>query len=214
MKIGNKKIKKVNETKYLGVILDEHLSWKPHLETLNRKLSRGKGILYKLKQFTTNEMLRTSFFSFFQSHLNYNILNWSCAYSSNIKCIKTSLNKAVRILAPDNGTKEAYQCQKILDFENLRKYNYSRLMWKLYNNDLPSSIETIFSSHSSERELRNRNRFPGKRFIPIYRTAYKERFLSNTAPVIWNELPENIKSMTSFKLFTKKLYSFLLNEIL
>ena len=174
LKIGKKRIKEVNETKYLGVILDKHLSWKSHLETLNRKLSRGIGILYKLKQFATNEILRTSFFSFFQSHLNYNVLNWSCAYASNMKRIKTSLNKAVRILSPDKGTKVAFQDQKILDFESFKKFNYSRFMWKVYNKELPSSIENIFLSHSSDRE--QRNRFPGKKFVSIYRTYIRKGF--------------------------------------
>lgn len=139
------------------------------------------------------------------------MLNWSCAYASNMKRIKTSLNKAVRILSPDKGTKVAFQDQKILDFESFKKFNYSRFMWKVYNKELPSSIENIFLSHSSDRE--QRNRFPGKKFVSIYRTSYKERFLSNTAPVIWNELPENLKILTSFQLFSKKLHSFLLYEI-
>ena len=39
IKIGKKQIKRVKFVKFLGILLDEHLSWKYHLSELAKKLS-------------------------------------------------------------------------------------------------------------------------------------------------------------------------------
>ena len=36
-------IKSVKETVFLSVILDEHLSWKPHIVSVSRKISKSIG---------------------------------------------------------------------------------------------------------------------------------------------------------------------------
>ena len=45
--IDKNKIDCVKETVFLGVILDEYLSWKPHIRDVSRKISKSIGIIYK-----------------------------------------------------------------------------------------------------------------------------------------------------------------------
>ena len=40
-------IKREHVTKFLGVFIDENLSWKQHIEILSTKISKSIGILYK-----------------------------------------------------------------------------------------------------------------------------------------------------------------------
>ena len=47
IQIDNNKIDCVKETVFLGVILDEHLSWKPHILSVSRKISKSIGIICK-----------------------------------------------------------------------------------------------------------------------------------------------------------------------
>ena len=47
IQIDNNAIEHVKETVFLGVILDEHLSWKPHILRVSRKISKSIGIIYK-----------------------------------------------------------------------------------------------------------------------------------------------------------------------
>ena len=42
-------IKREHATKFLGVFIDENLSWKQHIEILNSKISKSIGSLYKSK---------------------------------------------------------------------------------------------------------------------------------------------------------------------
>ena len=51
VKINNIDLTQVESTKFLGLHIDEDLSWKTHISYLNTILSRNTGILNKLKQF-------------------------------------------------------------------------------------------------------------------------------------------------------------------
>jgi hypothetical protein len=46
IEINNTKIKRVNEVVFLGVVLDENLSWKRHISHISRKISKSIGIIY------------------------------------------------------------------------------------------------------------------------------------------------------------------------
>ena len=52
--IDNIKIERVNNTKFLGVVLDHHLDFSDHLQFTKGKVSRGVGILHKAKIFLNN----------------------------------------------------------------------------------------------------------------------------------------------------------------
>ena len=47
--INSRELKQENYTKYLGVIIDNKLNWKLHIKQINFKLSKGIGVLYKLR---------------------------------------------------------------------------------------------------------------------------------------------------------------------
>ena len=47
IQIDNNIIERVKETVFLSVILDEHLSWKPHILSVSIKILKSMGIIYK-----------------------------------------------------------------------------------------------------------------------------------------------------------------------
>ena len=49
IKIGNLPIRKTFYVKFLGVLLDENLSWKYHLTELSKKLARTCGMFFKVR---------------------------------------------------------------------------------------------------------------------------------------------------------------------
>jgi len=50
--INNHNISPEDNLKYLGALLDNKLSWKPHVQRVKTQLSRARGIISKLKQYT------------------------------------------------------------------------------------------------------------------------------------------------------------------
>jgi hypothetical protein len=52
--INNHEIDLVNEASFLGVILDEHLTWKSHIAQTSRKMSKSVGIIKNFENLFQN----------------------------------------------------------------------------------------------------------------------------------------------------------------
>ena len=87
------KITRANHVKFLGVLLDETLSWKFHLIELSRKWSRSEGLFYKLRHFVPKEMLKTAYYSLFYLFLSYGIVVWGAIHEKYLKPVFISQKK-------------------------------------------------------------------------------------------------------------------------
>ena len=76
LKIDNVKIEKVVNFNFLGLTINENMSWKPHVDLLANKISKYTGILNRLKRYLPNYILKTIYYSLIQSNLNYSLLVW------------------------------------------------------------------------------------------------------------------------------------------
>ena len=52
LKIGNNVIERVTSIKFLGVMIDENISWRDHIKTVENKLSKNIGLLYRANSYT------------------------------------------------------------------------------------------------------------------------------------------------------------------
>ena len=64
LKMDNVFIERENVTKFLGVLIDENLSWKQHINIVSTKLSKSIGILYKSRGIVKQPLLKQLYFSF------------------------------------------------------------------------------------------------------------------------------------------------------
>ena len=65
IKFGRKHISRSDNVKFLGVLLDETLSWRSHLVDLSTKLARSVGIFYKQRHFVLLEALKSVYYDLF-----------------------------------------------------------------------------------------------------------------------------------------------------
>ena len=82
---------------FLGIYIDEHLSWAQHIDYLSKQIARNVGILCKLKHFLPKYIMNTLCYSLIFSYLQYCTLLWA-----NIAHALTSFGcyrkKAIRII--------------------------------------------------------------------------------------------------------------------
>ena len=91
-------IKEKTTTKYLGVIVDKHLTWKHHLESIKTKLAKITGIIFKIRHYVPLPVLKHLYSSLFYPHLNYANLLWGNATASALKPIETLQKKVIRAM--------------------------------------------------------------------------------------------------------------------
>ena len=51
--------------------MDEHLTFKNHMDTVKLKLNRANGLLAKLRHYVNPALLRTIYYAIFEPHLQY-----------------------------------------------------------------------------------------------------------------------------------------------
>ena len=150
--MANKALERKSVTKYLGVLIDDKLNWKDHIQNINLKIRKGIGLIYKLKDLVTSSTLKSLYYSFVYPYLDYNLLNWSSASNSNLNCLRLSNKKAVRTMLSKNKYEHAAPLFKqlgILPLDKMIKLKRASFMWKLNNKILPKSTEKWFKKKNS-----------------------------------------------------------------
>ena len=71
LKINNNEIKRSSSIKFLGVLVDENLTWIDHIRLVDNKLSKNLGLLHKAKNYLNKESMVNLYYSFIHSYLNY-----------------------------------------------------------------------------------------------------------------------------------------------
>ena len=66
-------------------MLAKNISWKEHIKTVENKLSKNIGLLCKAKQLLDNESLKSIYFSYVHSNLNYFSITWASINSAKLK---------------------------------------------------------------------------------------------------------------------------------
>lgn len=84
--------------KYLGLIIDCHLSWHDHVEYTCSKISKNINIMNKVKKFLPKETLINMYYSFLYPYLTYGSILWGNNYHSPIYDVVKLQNRVIRII--------------------------------------------------------------------------------------------------------------------
>ena len=133
----NKKINRVSKTKFLGMIIDEKLSWNPHVDQLCNTVAKNIGILYKL-HFLPQNILKMLYHSLISPHLNYCSIVWGFTSGKNVNRIKQGIRIVTNSLYLSHSLPLFFKMQ-ILPFPELISLETAIFMYKLNSNLLPSA---------------------------------------------------------------------------
>ena len=75
IKTGNEPIKKICKCKKLGIVIDDQLLWRNHVNEINSKVSKGLGIR-RVKTFLTESILATTYQSLVLPYFDYYSMVW------------------------------------------------------------------------------------------------------------------------------------------
>lgn len=208
LKIGQEAIERIGDDlptsnfKFLGHVIDEHLTWKDHINHIHSKMSSGNYALARCKHFLPQSVRLTLYNSLVKPHLEYGILAWGGVGDSLLKKITIIQKKAVRNIAGRDSRARSnplFQSLSILKINDIYKYSCSTFMHKYVNQNLPSSFNGMFQPLSEPNRT--------KKFVTARpRSKFLEQFPSVHLPKIWNDLSLDLKNTTKLISFKNKLF--------
>ena len=102
----------MKETKYLGMVMDKHLTFKNHMDIVKLKLNKSNALLAKLRHYVNPILLRTIYCAIFESHLRYGFQLWGQTQTQVLQNIENIQNKALRIINFQNPWEPSEQIFK------------------------------------------------------------------------------------------------------
>ena len=84
IKIQGKRITPSSHVKYLGIFVDEHLSWNYHVKELSNKLSGANGIISKLQHYAPKCAVLSVYYALLYSQMTYTSPVWSLTSKGNL----------------------------------------------------------------------------------------------------------------------------------
>ena len=213
IKIGKELVKQAKYVKFLGVLLDENLTWKYHLSELSKKLARTCGIFFKIRHLLPTNVLVSLYNSLFSSFLQYGIIVWGLTYDIHIKPIYLLQKKVVRAIAFQKFTSPSspiFSDLKILKLYDLFDLKLLTFVYESVNRLSPPHFHNFFTTLSDVHQYDTRQAREGGIFMTQPNTLqYGLRSVRYAGAKSWNSIPFNIKQSPSVTSFRRQLKLFL-----
>ena len=186
--------------RYLGIIIDENLNWKIHIHDLASKLDRANAVLAKLRHFVNSEILRSTYYAIFVSHLNYVCIAWGLTRFPQQK-MSFLQKKALRIMnfAPSNAhTTPFLKNCNILKFADIINVEICIFINNCFNKDSFSIFNENFKLVSTRHSYNTRSARNGPLFVPSYNTVRSGRkSIIHSTTLTWNYLQDKLKVVST-----------------
>ena len=92
--VGTNKTEK--EIKFLGVLIDQNLTWKPHINNILNKTAKSIYVINKMKHFVPSDTLKTLYYTLIHPHFTYGIYVWG--NSTQINKIQLQQKRCIRLI--------------------------------------------------------------------------------------------------------------------
>ena len=220
LKIGSDIIERVGEgqpesaVRFLGVWIDESLSFKYHINLIKGKLGKGLHALATAKEHTPVSIRKNIYYALFESYLRFGCLLFGCAADKDLKDIEILQKKAIRLVAgaPYRAhTDPLFQSLRILKFRDLVRLERAVFVHKFRHNKLPQAFSPNFMELVDNSNLARRQD-PG-----FYNPPPNIHSLTSRSPLSkmindWNSLTFPTKSIANRKAFKTDIIESLISS--
>ena len=201
------------KTKFLGVMIDENLTFAPHLIYLKGKISRSLGILYKCRKYFDSDVLLTLYNSFIYPYFTYCISIWGNTYQTYLDPLIKLQKRAIRIIGGvdrRSHTSPLMQKYRLLPLRKIYIYAVQILMFRYNHCLLPDVFSDFFTRNSDihSRVTRQINQF----HVPLYKTTPLIRSFRCSGVTIYNYFYNKIDMYATIITYKKHLKGFLLDN--
>lgn len=206
LQIGNENIERIGlgcedeYFKFVGMKLDEFLTWEHHIKHVENKVSSASFALSRIKNFLPANIKKLIYNSLIKSQIEYGLIVYGGIEKHRLNRIRNLQKRAVRFVAAKSKlshTSPIFGNLELLNLEDLYTLNAGTFMHKYMNSKLPTSFLGMFKVFSGPN--RNRN------FI-LEQTKQKvlDYFPKVALQRVWNNLSIELKTSSSISSFKAK----------
>ena len=202
MKIDSLPVERVPSTKFLGVILQENLSWKNHISTLANKITKSIGVLRALQRKLPINILYMLYNTLIYPYLQYCNIAWGALSSVFTENLFILQKKALRIVSKvpwNSHTSPIFSSLKTLKLVDINKLQTGCFMYNAMANNLPPQFNNYFVKNTQIHTHFTRQ----SQQIHIYcpRTKVRKHSIKHFGSILWNSLPLVLKTKPSINTF-------------
>lgn len=199
VRINNKSIAKSPNIKFLGVNLDNSMSWEIHIQNLSDRLATKNFSIIQLRGSVNVSTLRIYYYGCIQSILLYGILCWgNCSGVNKIFIQQKRLLRSMLNVPYSTSCRELFKQQGILT------------IYCLYILESVCYVKKNLDKYAKCGEVNHYNtRSANKLYVPAHRLNQVAKGPFILSIRIFNSLPDNIKSTNSLKHFKVAVTNFL-----
>ena len=147
--IQGKEIDRVSKFCYLGVTLDENLSWKEHVGEVFKKVNKRLGLLGRIRSCLTIQAAKCIYNCLILPVLSYTDTAWGELSAECSNRLQRLQNRAARITIRCDRSSDAIKNLGWEKLETIRKRNKATLVFKCLNNLAPACFKNYFTRNSS-----------------------------------------------------------------
>lgn len=204
LNINNVELEQVTKIRYLGLIVDDRLSWSDHIDHVTDKVVPMISAIFKCRSYLTDKTKNMVYNAFFLSRVRYLLPIWGMCSKIHFNKIQTLQNKILKIMYNYDrltNTDRLFRELKVHKLDNLLLIEQCKLVYKVLHRHQKSNVNIILSNQVHNYETRIINN--------IYQINTRTNIgLHNpivNAAKVFNRLPSYIKSINSYTLFIKRL---------
>uniref|UniRef100_A0A1B6HDX7 Reverse transcriptase domain-containing protein n=1 Tax=Homalodisca liturata TaxID=320908 RepID=A0A1B6HDX7_9HEMI len=183
---GLPELEEISTSKYLGVTIDDSLTWTHHIDNLCKRLSAGLYVIRRMKHISDLRTAKTAYYALYESHLRYGIAVWGGTTLGNLQRVLIHQKRAIRILASlrtRESCRQAFQELKILTVVNL--YILEAVTYV----HLKSPDEVMTGAQQHDYNTRHAANY----HLPAHRLASTEKKPTYVGAKLWHALPLELK---------------------
>ena len=206
VKLDGTLLERVKHTKFLGVLIDECLTWKHHIDCISKTLSKNIGVMNKLKQFVPDRILHTLYCTLILPYLNYGILMWGNTCKTYLDKLIKLQKWAIRTVSNSHyrsHSRPLFAKYNVLTVDDMYLLELGVFMFKYSKSELP----TVFNDYFTKRS--DIHRYQTRHLNDLNLTHNKKTFsdhsIRTSGPILWNSLDKTIKTSKSIKQFRIQL---------
>ena len=202
---GNSYIQFTTKTTCLGEVVDNKLSWRPHIDSLHKKYGGKLKFLKHMKGLPTS-VLEEVYYKGIVPSVTYCIAVWGTCSISIFNDLEQLHIKAAKLIYKIPSVTPDLDVLRIENWKPLN-YTYKRrlatLMYQVKAKTLPEPLTDLFELNKNDNRysLRNKNDYSRIR----YNNEYGRNSVRYRGPIVWNNIPQNLKDAETQQSFKAKL---------